>query len=150
LRNLVRAESASTQPYRVYSGIGYGLSCCFDKWRHVFSNQRSSRYKRMRPNFTKLMNSDHPRKHDIVPHCDVASQRTGVGEDTVVTDKTIMGDMTIRLNKAIFSNRGLVSIFRASIDRYTFAYCRIITDLGSRNLSFKLYILRFTRNNGSG
>src|SRR5690606_5140477 len=126
------------QPNRINSCISNRFSSGLDKWWYILSNQCSSRYEGMRTDFTELMYSDHACKDDIVSNRNMSRQCTGIGEDTVVAHETIMCNMTICLNKAIFPNYGLVSIFCTPIDGDTLSNCCVVSDLGRCNLSFKL------------
>src|SRR5690606_39870005 len=80
----------------------------------------------------------------------MSCQRAGVRENAVITDDTVVRYMTICLNKTILPYHGFIAVFRTPVDSYTFADCRVIADLGRRNLSFEFQILGLSRDYGTG
>src|SRR5690606_39737532 len=86
----------------------------------------------------------------LVTYGNVTCQSAGVGENTIIADNTIVGNMAISLNEAIASDSRAVTVFGATIDRHTLSDSGIITDLGSGDFSLIFEILRFCRDYRSG
>src|SRR5690606_12304829 len=104
--------------------------------------QRTSGYKGMVTNSTKLLNSCHPSQHHVIAHGDMTSQGTVIGKNTVITHDTVVSNMAIGHNPTIFPNYGSHFVDRTSVNSNKFAYSGSVTYLNSRFFILKFQILR--------
>src|SRR5690554_624136 len=94
----------------------------------------------------KLMYGNHPCQYHIVAYCNMAPKGTIVRENTMVTHKTIVGNMTIRLDQTITANHSFPLVLSAAVDRNTFPDRGVIANFSCRNFPIKFQVLWNSRN----
>jgi hypothetical protein len=76
-----------------------------------------------------------------VANVDVSGQVNIIGQDRMRTNNTVVGDMHIRHEEAMISNRSLETCFCSAIDGAILTDSNIIADFKRRTLPFKFEIL---------
>src|SRR5207249_11958532 len=82
------------------------------------------------------------RSSDLVFDRHVAGHLDAVGEDDVVPDDAIVGDVDVRHDEAALADRGLARRGGAAVDRAVLADDRAVADLDPGLLALVLEILR--------
>src|SRR5690606_3165847 len=95
----------------------------------------------------KLMHGYHTSQHHKITYGDVPRQGTVIRENAVIAHDTVVRDMAISLNQAIFADNGLPLVFRAAVYRHALADGCVIADFGGGFFAVKLQVLRNARNN---
>ena len=96
--------------------------------RYIFSNQRASLDHHMFADMHKLMDSGHSSQNRKIVYDHFTRQLTGIGDDTIITDLTVMSDMGISHNQTIIPDFSNSLSSSAPINSHTFADSRIISD----------------------
>ena len=76
----------------------------------------------------KLMDSGHSSQNRKIVYDHFTRQLTGIGDDTIITDLTVMSDMGISHNQTIIPDFSNSLSSSAPINSHTFADSRIISD----------------------
>src|SRR5690348_6869882 len=140
----VFGETAALEAGGVESvGVGVAGGNGFGKRQHVASDGGAAADKRMGADANKMMHRTKRAHRGPFFHDDVSAQSCGVGEDDVVADHAVMGNVRVGHDERVIADKGQASALGgAAIDGDKFADSVVVADLEARRLAAVAYILR--------
>ena len=92
----------------------------------------------------KLMDCGHSSQNRKIVYDHFTRQLTGIGDDTIITDLTVMSDMGISHNQTIIPDFSNSLSSSAPINSHTFADSRIISDFYNGLFTSEFQILGYS------
>ena len=143
-------EVATAQADGVNTDIGKGKSSGFDERRNIFPDEGTALHHDMTANMNELMYSCHTAQNSIVIDTYFTGKLTSVGDDAIIPNGTVMGDVGVGHDQAIATDLCDAFSGGTAIDSGAFADCSIVADDNDRFFATEFEILGDGGNDGAG
>lgn len=134
-------EVATAQPDRVDSGIGYGVAAGFDVGGDVFVDVRATLYHHMSPDVGELVYEASAADDGVIVDDDFAGYLCRIGDNDVVADDTVVGDVRIGHDQAVAAYDGFTFGSGAAVHGDAFAQRGVVAYLRRGVFSLKFHVL---------
>lgn len=137
IRNIVALQANGIETVQLRP-----VSLSLNEWGDILIDPRAASYERVFANTTKLMHATQAAHNRVIFDGDMASQGGGIGENHMVTQETIVGNMGIcHDQRMIADDRFATSSNRRPVDGGKLPDNRVITYEKETPLTLKLEIL---------